>query len=483
MPSLILLIGATGYVGGRLREELERGGHRLRCLARRPDHLRARVAPTTEVVAGDLLDAGSLAPALSGVDTVFYLAHALGADRGFAELERSAARNLARAARDAGVRRVIYLGGLGHGDDLSPHLASRQEVGRILREEGPPTLEFRASIIIGSGSFSFEMIRALVQHLPVMVTPRWAQLQAQPIAIEDVLDYLLAALALPGTGSRVYEIGGADRVSYLDIMREYARQRGLRRWIIPVPVLTPWLSSLWLGLVTPVYARIGRKLILSLCNETVVRDSSSSRDFPVRPRGIAQAIARALANEEREFAQTRWSDALSSGGAACGRTGARLGTRIIDSRAVTVAAAPGAAFAPIRRIGGSVGWYGHDRLWRARGFLDLLVGGVGLRRGRRDPEHLLPGDTVDFWRVESFVEGQLLRLQAEMKLPGRAWLQFETAPADGGAVIRQTAMFDPVGLLGLLYWYALFPLHALVFRRMLRGIAAAALRAGEKAPA
>jgi len=339
-----------------------------------------------------------------------------------------------------------------------------------------PVLEFRASIVIGSGSLSFEMIRSLVEGLPIMITPKWVDVTAQPIAIDDLLEYLLAALRLPVSEYRVYEIGGADQVSYADIMRVYARRRGLRRRMIPVPVLTPRLSSLWLGLVTPLYARVGRKLIESIVHPTVVRDDAALRTFAVRPVGIDEAVRRALAGEERQLAATRWSDALSAAGALPSWGGVRFGSRLVDSRTMSVAVPPAAAFAPIQRIGGDTGWYAWGWLWRLRGFLDLLAGGVGMRRGRPSPTALRVGDTVDFWRVEALEPGRRLRLAAEMKLPGRAWLEFEVTGGGSSATIRQTAIFDPVGALGRAYWYAVYPLHQLVFRDMLRGIARAALR-------
>lgn len=465
----VLLTGASGYVGGRLLSVLEREPVALRCLSRQPRFLRPRVSAATEVVEGDVLDADSLRAALRDVDVAYYLVHSMGSSGDFEDQDRRGAENFARAAREAGVGRIVYLGALGDDPELSRHLESRQEVGELLRSSGVPTLEFRASIIIGSGSLSFEMIRALVEKLPVMITPRWVRSPAQPIAIEDVIEYLVEARDRPVSGSVVYEIGGAERISYEGIMREYARQRGLRRVMIRVPALTPRLSSLWLGLVTPVYARVGRKLIDGVKHATVVRDERALRDFDVQPRGIAEAIERALVNEDRELAETRWSDALSSG-ETHSWGGARFRGRLVDSRSARVSRAPDAAFRPIGRVGGEVGWYFADWLWRVRGFLDLLVGGVGARRGRRDPESLLPGETVDFWRVEAFEPPRLLRLFAEMKLPGRAWLQFEVEPVAGGSLVRQTAIFDPVGLAGLIYWYGLYPVHQLVFSGMLRGI-------------
>ena len=469
---LTLLTGATGYIGGRLLKALEHSGRLVRCLARRPEFLQARVRRQTEVVAGDCLERSTLGPALAGVDTAYYLVHSMGSAGEFEEQDRTAARNFAAAARDCGIRRIIYLGGLGDVDSpfLSPHLRSRQEVGELLRQSGVPVIEFRASIVIGSGSLSFEMIRALVQRLPVMICPRWVAVKAQPIAIEDLLEYLVQALNLPLGESRVFEIGGADQVSYGDIMREYVSQCGLRRAMISVPVLTPRLSSLWLGLVTPVYARVGGKLIDSLRNPTLVKSPSALATFAIRPRGLRDAIERALRNEDQEFAETRWSDALSSAGPKRSRGGVRFGTRIVDSRTAEVNVPPVLAFRPIQRIGGSNGWYFADILWRIRGFLDLLAGGVGLRRGRRDPEHLSVGDALDFWRVEAIEPGRRVRLLAEMKLPGRAWLEFEVKGDASSSTIRQTAIFDPLGFFGLLYWYALYPVHQWMFAGMLRGI-------------
>lgn len=474
---MILLTGATGYIGGRLLPELEASGRALRCLARRPAHLRARVGPATEVAEGDLLTGQGLEAALRGVKTAYYLVHSLGSSGSFQQDDRRAADNFGREAARAGVERIIYLGGLGHeGQDLSIHLRSRHETGRVLRESGVPVLELRASIVIGSGSLSFEMVRALVERLPVMITPRWVYTIAQPIAVEDVIAYLRASADVPMTGSETFEIGGADQVSYGGIMAEYARQRGLKRIMIPVPLLTPRLSGLWLGLVTPVYARVGRQLVGGMKNPTIVSDDRARRSFNIVPMGLKAAIARALLNEDREFARTRWSDALSSGEWRRSWGGVRFGARLVDSRTVRVGRPPGEVFAPVRRIGGGTGWYFGDVLWRLRGALDLLAGGVGLRRGRAHPDNLRVGDTVDFWRVEAFEPDRRLRLAAEMRLPGRAWLEFEVSAEDcseTGCLLRQTAIFDPVGLGGLLYWYALYPIHKVVFAGMLRRIAQA----------
>jgi uncharacterized protein YbjT (DUF2867 family) len=481
-PLRILLTGATGYVGGRLLGSLLAAGHRVRCLARRPEYLVSQVAPEVEVVAGDVLDRESLDRALEGIDVAYYLVHSMGNAAGFEDADRRGAENFGAAARARGVGRVIYLGGLGDSDErLSPHLRSRHEVGEVLRASGVPVIEFRASVVLGSGSLSFEMVRSLVERLPVMVTPRWVSVLAQPIAVTDLLAYLTAALELGGDESRVFEIGGADQVSYGEMMREYARQRRLRRLMLPMPVLTPRLSSLWLGLVTPLYARVGRKLIDSIRHPTVVRDPSAGETFAIRPKPCREAIAEALREEDQELAATRWSDALSASGDPRSWGGVRFGSRLVDSRSAEVGVPSATAFRPVERIGGTTGWYYGDWLWRLRGFLDLLVGGIGLRRGRRHPERLRTGDVLDFWRVEAFEPGRRLRLAAEMKVPGRAWLEFEV-DGDGGegrSVIRQTAVFDPAGLSGLAYWYLIYPLHALVFRGMLRGIAAAAEAAGD----
>ena len=473
--NLVLLTGATGYVGGRMLKVLEREGYRLRCLARRPDVLKSRVSPTTEVVAGDVLDRTSLEAALAGVNAAYYLVHSMGASGSFEEADRQAAENFGQAAKAAAVQRIIYLGGLGNESaQLSAHLRSRQEVGEVLRQSGVPVLEFRASIVIGAGSLSFEMIRALVERLPIMITPKWVKVPAQPIAIDDLLEYLVAALRLPVAQYQVYEIGGQNQVSYADIMRIYARHRGRPLRMIPVPVLSPYVSSLWLGLITPLYARVGRKLIQSIVHPTVVRDDSALRTFSIRPMGVDAAVERAITSGAAPSGGPRWSDAVSSAGTPRSWTGVRFGPQLVDSRTMRVEAPAAAAFQAIERIGGSTGWYAWNWLWRVRGFLDMLAGGVGMRRGRPSPTSLQVGDTVDFWRVDAVMPERLLRLVAEMRLPGRAWLEFEITGDALSATIRQTAIFDPVGWWGKAYWYALFPLHHLVFGGMLRGIGRAA---------
>jgi uncharacterized protein YbjT (DUF2867 family) len=471
-----LLTGATGYVGGRLLLALESQGYRVRCVARNPKWLASRVSNHTEVVQGDVLDAESLQRAMVGITTAFYLVHALTAAKGFEREEFEGAQRFADAARDARVRRIIYLGGLGSGEDLSPHLKTRLRVGEILRNSGVQVIEFRAGMIIGSGSISFEILRALVGRLPVMTTPRWTETLTQPIAIEDVLSYLMDAIVLESSNHEVFEIGGPDRITYKNLLREYAQLKGLKRWIVPVPVLSPRISSLWLGLVTPVYARVGRKLIEGLRNETTANTERALSVFSVQPMSTRQAMQRALMNEEHEIAQTRWSDAYSAGSKAKDNRNTRFGSRIVDSRHIVVACGPSQAFVPIRRIGGNIGWYYLNWAWKIRGWVDLLAGGVGMRRGRRDPEQLLPGDALDFWRVEAIENDSLLRLKAEMKIPGRAWLQFEVKLIDDTrSAIYSTAIYDPVGLMGLTYWYLLYPVHVMIFRGMLRKLAEAAI--------
>ncbi len=472
----ILLTGATGYVGGRLLRALTQRGYHVRALVRRPEYLHSDPSWGVEAVKGDVLKKESLVDAMRGMDAAYYMVHSMGSTQDFVELDRVGAQNFADAARECGVKRIIYLGGLGKGDELSPHLKSRQEVGDLLRTSGIPVIELRASIVIGSGSLSFEMIRALVERLPIMITPRWVGVKAQPIAINDLLEYLVESLEISSGESAVFEIGGEDKVSYGQLMKEYARQRGLHRLMIPVPVLTPRLSSLWLGLVTPLYARTGRKLVESLRHSTIVENPIPEKMFRVKPRGVQQAIADALRNEDREYAETRWSDSISSSVGHDKTQSMRVGNRLVDTRSAKVATNSSEAFRPIQKIGGLTGWYYANWLWKLRGFMDLLVGGVGMRRGRKHPEDITEGEAIDWWRVEQFEEGRRLRLAAEMKLPGRAWLEFEVEQQGESSIIKQTAMFDPAGLLGLAYWYAVYPLHLLVFKGMLTSIAREALK-------
>jgi uncharacterized protein YbjT (DUF2867 family) len=371
---VVLITGASGYVGGRLVGRIDRSRYHVRCLARRPEFLRKRLPHDIEIVEGDVFDQTSLVTALKDVDTAYYLIHSMASKGDFLEQDRIAAHNFAEAARTCNVRRIIYLGGLGDSRyELSPHLASRHEVGEILVTSGAQVIELRASIVIGSGSLSFELIRALTERLPIMTTPKWVSVPAQPIAIDDVLSYLVGALTLDVDGNQVYEVGGRDVVSYGQLMNEYARQRGLKRLLIPVPVLTPGLSSRWLALITPVYARIGRKLIDSVRYPTVVRNAGAEKVFGIATMDVSQAIATALRNEDTEFATTRWSDAESSEGEERSWAGARLGNRHVDTRTVRIPVTHDNEFKLHKRIGGKTGWIYGNWIWRLSGWLDLLV--------------------------------------------------------------------------------------------------------------
>lgn len=473
----ILVTGATGYIGGRLVPRLLEKGHFVRCLARQPENLKGRAWNGAEIVQGDVLKPESLGEALHGIDVAYYLVHSMRAgEAGFEERDRQAARNFAAAARDAGVKRLIYLGGLGADEtSLSPHLESRHEVGALLREGGVPVTEFRAAIIVGSGSISFEMIRYLAERLPVMICPRWVKSLCQPIAVRDVLAYLTEALERPESAGRVFEIGGPDVLPYREMMLGYARVRGLRRSLIEVPVLTPRLSSYWVDLVTPIPASISRPLIDGLKHDVVCRDRSALEVFSVRPMGYEAAVGLALERISQGQVETIWSGSHASfkpGSPPASRLEKREGM-ILEVRETEVAAPPERIFQVFSGIGGERRWFYANWAWRLRGLLDRLAGGPGMRRGRRNPDQLVPGDALDFWRVEEVLPGRLLRLRAEMKLPGRAWLQFEAEPlagADSHSLFVQTAYFEPRGLPGLLYWYLLYPMHKAIFSGLCREI-------------
>jgi hypothetical protein len=387
-----------------------------------------------------------------------------------------AAKAFGRAAAAAGLRRIVYLGGLGDpASDLSQHLRSRQETGAALREGGVPVTEFRAAVVGGAGSISFEMIRYLTERLPVMICPQWVYTRVQPIAVDDLLAYLVATLEEPRSAGRVIEIGGADVLTYGEMMLGYATERGLRRRLQPVPVLTPVLSSYWVHLVTPIPSTVARPLIEGLRNETVVRDDSARQLFPqIVPMPYAAAVRRAVVTLRTGEVETRWADALTSGGDMQARVLSTEEGMIIERRQRIVPAPPARVFAICCAIGGERGYGPYGWAWRLRGGLDRLVGGVGLRRGRRDPQDLRVGDALDFWRVEAIEPARLLRLRAEMKVPGSAWLQFETRPAGDGTLLVQTAYYAPKGLPGLAYWYGLYPLHEAIFSGMIAALATAA---------
>jgi len=485
---LVLVSGATGYIGGRLSPLLLEHGYRVRVLVRDPNRLEGRTwRDQVEVALGDVLDPGSLPAAMKGVTAAYYLIHSMSSNADFGQRDLHAARNFAAAAAAQGVERIIYLGGLGKaGSELSEHLRSRQETGAALREAGVPVTEFRASIIVGSGSVSFEMIRSLTERLPVMICPRWVYTLTQPIAIDDALSYLAAALETPASAGEIIEIGGSDVMTYRDMMLTYARLRGLRRFVIPVPFLTPRLSSYWVHLVTPIPSNIAQPLIKGLGVEVIVTDDRAHRLFPgVRPMDYESAVLRALTGLEASAVETSWSDALAS--SQRDLPPVVLTTRdgmLIERRQRDVDAPAGAVYAEFAALGGRKGWLAFNSLWRLRGLADRLIGGVGFRRGRRHPANLRVGDAVDFWRVEAVEPGHLVRLRAEMKVPGRAWLQLEAEPlTPTRARLIQTAFFAPKGLFGLLYWYLLWPAHGFIFSRLIRKLAeGATLRAGPVAP-
>jgi uncharacterized protein YbjT (DUF2867 family) len=482
-----LVTGATGYIGGRLVPELLSVGYQVRCLARDPGKLGDRPwSDAVEIAQGDAMDPAAVRRALAGIDVAYYLIHSLGADGSFEEQDRAAAHVFAEAAKSAGVDRIVYLGGIisGHASELSPHLRSRAEVGDILLASGVPTAVLQAAVIIGSGSASFEMLRYLTERLPAMVTPKWVHNRIQPIAVRDVLRYLVGCATLPPEVNRRFDIGGPDILSYIAMMRRYAQVAGLPpRVILPVPVLTPWLSSLWVGFVTPVPAGLARPLVESLRNEVVCAERDIAQYVPDPPGGLIPldaAISLALRHVREGAVATRWSSAATAGAPSDPLPSDpdwAGGSLYNDERTSIVDASPEVVWRLIERIGGDTGWYSFPAAWALRGLLDRLAGGVGLRRGRRDPSRLLVGDALDFWRVEAIEPGSLLRLRAEMKLPGLAWLELSVRrDQDGRTVYGQRAIFRPRGFAGHAYWWMLRPFHGIVFGGMLRNITVAAER-------
>ncbi|HTY79770.1 MAG TPA: SDR family oxidoreductase [Candidatus Bathyarchaeia archaeon] len=471
----VLVTGATGYIGGRLVPSLLEAGYPVRCLARSTRKLAARrwaSDPSVEMLEVDLNDVESTAAAARGCGPAYYLVHSMvSTGSGYAAADRAMARTFAQAAERAGISRIIYLGGLGEiGAGLSDHLSSRREVEAMLASGSVPVTVFRAGMVIGAGSASFEILRYLVERLPVMVTPKWVTTESQPIAVGNVLAYLVDCLRVPETVGETLDIGGPDIVSYQSLMQIMAEERGLpRRLVIPVPVLTPRLSSLWIQLVTPLSHRIARPLAEGLRNRIVCRNDDAARLMPQRLYGVREAIRLALRQVEQHEVETAWSDA----GPIAGDPDWAGGTVFVDQRQIEVSASPSVVFRALSGLGGPHGWYGADWLWRLRGALDRLVGGPGLRRGRRDPDRLAFGEALDFWRVTAVETDRRLALRAEMKLPGEALLEFTIEPLAGETSrcrLVQTARFLPRGLLGLAYRYAVMPLHGIVFGRMLRGI-------------
>jgi uncharacterized protein YbjT (DUF2867 family) len=478
-PQCIAITGVTGYIGGRLAPRLLDSGFRIRCLARTPAKLRDREwakDSRVEVRQTDLEDAESLARNLDGCQAAFYLVHSMSsAGAGYAQQDRRLASIFASAARKAGVGRIIYLGGLGEtGPDLSQHLSSRREVEEALASTGVPVTVLRAAMIIGAGSASFEIMRYLVERLPVMITPRWVSTPCQPIAVQNVIEYLIGTLSTPEMAGNVFDIGGPDVMCYRDIMRIMAEELGLRRrWIIPVPVLTPRLSSYWIHLITPLSHRIAKPLAEGLKNPVVCRENRITQLIPQELLTIREAIRASLRQMTENQVETNWSMA----GPMPGDPNWAGGRVFRDEREITIDSPDWAIFRAVCRVGGGHGWYAAGWLWRIRGWIDMLLGGPGLRRGRRDPETIGYGEALDFWRVVGLERNRRLALRAEMKLPGEALIEFRIEPKNGTRfTLTQRALFYPRGLSGLLYWYAVAPLHHIVFRGMLVGIEREALK-------
>ena len=476
-PALCLVTGATGYIGGRLITELLAHGYRVRILARNADRLSKHPwINQVEVVGGDATNPESLAKALAGTDVAYYLLHALMVKDNFEELERSMAAQFGEACKVAKVRRIVYLGGIiSAGQEASPHLQARADTGSILAGYAVPTIELRAGVVIGSGSASFEMLRYLTERLPIMTTPKWVKNRIQPIAVRDVLRYLVGAASIDEKVSGVFDIGGPDVFTYAEMMQRYAQAAGLRkRIIIPVPVLTPRLSSGWVGLVTPVPYTLAKRLVASLKNEVVAAPSQIRELIPDPVGGLTpfnRAVQLALTKVKDARVETRWSDAsvpgLPSEPLPTDPDWAG-GTLYRDVRVIHTPDSVEECWARIEAIGGENGYSTASWAWELRGLMDKIVGGVGLRRGRRDPKLLRIGDAVDFWRVEELIRPKLLRLRAEMKMPGLAWLEFAVEPdaETGGSVVTQVALYAPKGLLGHAYWWAVWPMHGLVFPSM-----------------
>lgn len=470
----ILVTGATGYIGGRLIPRLLEQGHQITVLVRNPARLLGRSwAEKLTVITGDVQDTQALQMAIKDQQACYYLVHSMMAGSDFAQRDRDAANQFGSVAAALGVQQIIYLGGLGNETQtLSLHMRSRHETGRALRAGGVPVTEFRAGAIIGSGSLSFEMLRYLCECIPVMVLPRWTRNLTQPIAIRDVMSYLIAALDNSKALGQIIEIGAPAPMSFTQMMHTYHRVRGLKRLIIPAPVLTPYLSGFWVQLVTPIPAAIARPIIMGAAFPSVKSSDLADRIFPdIKPIETEMAMRLALDRYEKLSIETSWTSALSaSPHAKDSDISTNREGMLVESRRRVSHAQPQELFFVIERIGGNSGWYHANWLWRIRGVLDKLVGGVGLRRGRRDPCHLTVGDALDFWRVEAVEAGSLLRLRAEMLMPGHAWLQFEVQPHEAGSQLIQTAFYEPRGLFGLIYWWSLYPFHKYIFGGMANSI-------------
>jgi len=476
MPEHVLVTGATGYIGGRLAPRLLEAGYTVRCFVRDPNRLSWHAwSGRVEIVAGDALEAASLEKAMQGITTSYYLIHGMQGGRADAGRDLQAARNFTSAAEKAGVKRIIYFGELVDPTaDLSPYLRSRNETGHILRQGGVPVTEFRAGMVVGSGSALFEMLRYTAERQPVFLCPKWFFSLAQPIAIQNVLDYLCAALENPASTGRLIEIGGASCLTYAQMLMAYANERGLKRVLIRLPVTAPRFSAYWVHMLTPVHWRVLLPLIEGLCSEAVVHDNLAREFFPhIQPMDFQTALHQALGRLADDAVETSWSDALVlTQGDVRPYTLTTTEGMMLERRRLVLDLPPGPIYRAYTGLGGERGWLYLNWTWLIRGWMDKLIGGVGLRRGRRSPDDLRVGEALDFWRVEAVEPERLMRLRAEMKVPGRAWLEFQSVPQPGGKTfLTQTAYFAPRGLAGFLYWYLLYPIHGFIFSGMIRKVA------------
>ena len=476
MSKRILVSGATGYVGGRLVPRLLASGYPVRCLVR--DAKRLQGYPwlnKVEVVEGDALDPASLSNAMQSMEVAYYLIHGMQGGKVMPIADYQAARNFTQIAEQENLERIIYLGELvDPTGNLSPYLRSRHETGYLLRQGGVPVTEFRAGMIVGAGSVLFEMVRYITERQPVLICPRWFYSQAQPIAISDVLEYLVNVLEVPDSLGKLIEIGGATCLTYADMLLGYAHERGLKRIMIPVPVYAPRLSSYWVHLVSPLHWRVVLPLIEGLKAESLVHSDLAQNLFPnLKPLDFPSSVHKALHNFLTDEVETSWDGALVvTQGDLRPVTLTTVEGMMVEKRSLQTHVPAQVAYQAFTGLGGKRGWLYMNWSWVIRGWADKLVGGVGLRRGRRHPDDLRTGEALDFWRVEALEPGRLMRLRAEMKVPGRAWLEYQSIEqADGSTLLTQTAYFAPRGLLGLLYWYLLYPIHSFIFSGMIKKVA------------
>jgi len=470
----ILVTGATGYVGGRLIPELLKNNYHVRVLVRNPERLKNKTwYKKIEIHKGNVLHKKSLSGLFKNIDIAYYLIHSMEKNKNFEKADLIAANTFGETANQEGLKKIIYLGGLAQDkNNLSKHLKSRHDTGKALSNHGIDVTEFRASVIVGSGSLSFEMIRNLTERIPIMICPKWVYTKTQPIAISNVLDYLIHALNIKLPNNQIIEIGSKDILTYGDMIKQYAQVRNLKRILISVPVLTPKLSSYWVHWTTPLSANITRPLVEGLKNESIIKNNSANKYFPdIKLLSYKSSVKKAISSFNNKSIETSWSDALSSSRGNDNSVNSLLREgMIIEDRRIYIKKDKEIIFNYICSIGGSNGWLYANFLWTLRGYIDLMLGGVGLRRGRRNPLELKQGDALDFWRVEKIIKNQLVRLKAEMKLPGKAWLEYEIIKLKDNYQLIQKAYFMPTGLFGLFYWYALYPIHKIIFKGLIKKI-------------